>query len=123
MPFLRLLRPHHWIKNFFVFIPIFFAKEIFVWEKLESSLLAFAVFCLLASAVYVINDIVDREQDALHPKKKNRPIASGKVKVPAAIVLAILLLLVAALVIWKFIPIVVYAAAIYLGMNLAYSFA
>jgi decaprenyl-phosphate phosphoribosyltransferase len=123
MPFLRLLRPHHWIKNFFVFIPIFFAKEIFIWEKLESTFLAFVVFCLLASSVYVINDIVDREQDALHPKKKTRPIASGQVKVPAAIVLAFVLIIGAAVFIWQLIPAVIYAAVIYLGMNLAYSFA
>ena len=123
MPFLRLLRPHHWIKNFFVFIPIFFAKEIFSWDKLESTFLAFVVFCLLASSVYVINDIVDREQDALHPKKKTRPIASGQVKVPAAIVLAFVLIIGAAVFIWQLIPAVIYAAVIYLGMNLAYSFA
>ena len=122
LSYLKLLRPHHWIKNFFIFVPIFFAKEIFVWEKLENTLLAFVVFCLAASAVYVVNDIVDRDQDAKHPVKKKRPIASGKVSIGTAILMVISLLIMAAIIVWQWIPAISYVVLIYLGLNLVYSF-
>jgi hypothetical protein len=88
MPLLRLLRPHQWLKNGFVFVGLLFGHA---WNdpvKLGQALAAFAAFCLLASAVYVMNDLIDREQDRLHPKKKSRPLAAGTVAVGAAKALA-----------------------------------
>ncbi|WIM05436.1 MAG: decaprenyl-phosphate phosphoribosyltransferase [Candidatus Nitricoxidivorans perseverans] len=86
-PLIRLLRPHQWVKNGFVFVGLLFGHA---WDDARMPLLAaiaFAAFCLLSSAVYVMNDIVDREQDRLHPEKKLRPLASGAVGIEAAIAL------------------------------------
>jgi len=91
MPFLRLARPGHWIKNSFVFLPVIFAvkmSEPSAW--LHASIAAFA-FCLISSSIYIINDIQDRSKDRLHPEKKNRPLASGAVSVGPAAVVAIIL--------------------------------
>lgn len=86
-PLVRLLRPHQWIKNGFVFVGLLFGHAWSDSHRLSLALLAFAAFCLASSAVYVLNDIVDREQDRRHPKKKDRPLASGAVSVQAALVL------------------------------------
>jgi len=86
-PLLKLLRPHQWIKNGFVFLGLLFAHA---WNdpvKVKLALGAFAAFCLVSSAVYVFNDLIDREQDRLHPRKARRPLASGSVGVPAALAL------------------------------------
>jgi 4-hydroxybenzoate polyprenyltransferase len=78
---IKLIRVKQWIKNFFVFGPIIFSRHLFDLYYLRSAFIAFLAFCLISSAVYVINDIVDRKTDSLHPEKKNRPIASGKISV------------------------------------------
>lgn len=86
MPALQAMRPHQWVKNLLVLAPLAFtAKGL----KLDPSawtaaLLAFAVFCLAASSIYLLNDLVDRREDALHPTKRLRPIASGRLGVGAA---------------------------------------
>ncbi|MEE2787664.1 MAG: decaprenyl-phosphate phosphoribosyltransferase [Myxococcota bacterium] len=79
MNHLRALRPHQWVKNAFVFAPLVFSRNLTNPDTVLSSLLAFAAFCLSASAIYLINDIADYERDRVHPKKKNRPIASGAI--------------------------------------------
>jgi 4-hydroxybenzoate polyprenyltransferase len=84
-----LLRPSHWIKNAFVLTGVFFAGG-FVPETLRNALLAFAAFCLASSAVYALNDILDRAADRRHPRKKSRPVASGLVSVPLAAALCAL---------------------------------
>ncbi len=91
---LKTMRPHQWVKNVFVLAPIVFAREIRDVTLLTRALGAFFVFCLLAGAVYTINDLADREADALHPVKRFRPIARGQVPVTWAKVLWVLLLLV-----------------------------
>ena len=88
MPYLRLLRPTQWIKNFFVFAGLVFSGQLLQLASLYTTLLAFACMCLVSSAVYVINDLHDREEDKLHPRKCNRPIAAGLVSVPAAVAMA-----------------------------------
>jgi 4-hydroxybenzoate polyprenyltransferase len=80
----KSLRPHQWVKNLFVLAPVVFAKDIFKEELLVRAFGGFGVFCLLASAVYTINDLVDVESDRAHPIKRFRPIASGRVPLPAA---------------------------------------
>lgn len=90
---LRTVRPHQWVKNVFVVAPVVFAKEIFDPLLLARSASAFAIFCLLAGAVYTINDLADVVADRQHPIKRFRPIASGQVPVGAARLLAILLVL------------------------------
>ena len=89
--YIKLMRPKHYIKNFLIFFPLVFSGNFFQKELLVSCIMCFFAFCLSASIVYIINDIKDKEKDKLHEKKKNRPIASGKVSVKNAIVLAILL--------------------------------
>jgi 4-hydroxybenzoate polyprenyltransferase len=88
IPLLRLLRPHQWLKNGFVFVGLLFGHAWHSPDKVSQALLAFAAFCLLASGVYVLNDLVDRERDRQHPKKRLRPLASGTVTVPVALVTA-----------------------------------
>ncbi len=82
---LRLLRPHQWLKNGFVFVGVLFGHAWSDTASVTHVLLAFAAFCLLASAVYVMNDLIDREQDRRHPTKRHRPLASGALGVPAAL--------------------------------------
>ncbi len=84
---IRLMRPHQWLKNGFVFVGLLFGHAWNDPDKLLAALLVFVAFCLLSSAVYVFNDYVDREQDRRHPEKKHRPLASGAVSVPAALAL------------------------------------
>lgn len=92
-PLIRLMRPHQWVKNGFVFIGLLFGHAWNDPHQVAQSLSAFFAFCLLSSAVYVLNDWVDREQDRRHPDKRHRPLASGAVGVPAALGLALLCLL------------------------------
>src|SRR5690242_11575855 len=87
-PLLRLLRPHQWLKNGFVFVGLLFGHAWNDADKLTAALIAFAAFCLLASGVYVLNDLADRERDRQHPKKRLRPLAAGTVTVPAALAAA-----------------------------------
>jgi 4-hydroxybenzoate polyprenyltransferase len=84
---LRALRPHQWTKNLFVFAPVLFEHS-FQQGRLLRVAATFAIFCLLASAVYLLNDVHDREADRLHPKKRLRPVASGELSPAVALVLA-----------------------------------
>lgn len=90
-----LMRPKHWVKNLFIFLPAFFAgllELIFFDYKL---ILAFISFCLAASTIYIFNDIMDVDKDQQHPKKKYRPIAANKVSVLEGYILMVVLLLIA----------------------------
>jgi len=91
-PYLRVLRPHQWLKNMLVFLPLLAAHQ-FDMVTLGQSLLAFVAFCLIASSVYVLNDLLDLAADRAHPRKRNRPFASGAVPLSHGTVLAPLLLL------------------------------
>ena len=84
----KLMRPKHYIKNFLILVSITFDRNLFNPAVLGQVMLGFAAFCLLTSAVYVVNDIRDVESDRQHEVKRNRPIASGAVPIPAAWVLA-----------------------------------
>ncbi len=88
---LRLMRPHQWLKNIFVFIGLLFGHAWHDAETVQQVILAFTAFCLVSSAVYTANDIVDRAQDRLHPKKNQRPLAAGTIPVSLAAVFAVLL--------------------------------
>ncbi len=84
----KLMRPKHYIKNFLILVSITFDRNLFNPAVLGQVMLGFAAFCLLTSAVYVVNDIRDVESDRQHEVKRNRPIASGAVPIPAAWALA-----------------------------------
>ncbi|MBU6337895.1 MAG: UbiA prenyltransferase family protein [Acidobacteria bacterium] len=92
----RLLRVPEWTKNLFVLAPLFFSDSFTELSQVGRAAAAFGVFCLVASFVYVVNDWFDREEDARHPTKRDRPIASGRVDGRQAAVVGILLLLGAA---------------------------
>ncbi len=87
---IRLLRPVHWIKNAFVFAALIFSRRLAgpIAESLPAAGLAvgaFVCFCLASSAVYVLNDILDRRTDSVHPERRDRPIAAGRMTVAAAL--------------------------------------
>jgi 4-hydroxybenzoate polyprenyltransferase len=88
---LKTMRPRQWTKNVFVFAALVFDGKLFHLNDFLRTLAAFALFCLISSAVYIINDLFDVDFDRLHPLKKNRPIASGRLPVPAAIAAAAIL--------------------------------
>ena len=121
-PLLRLLRPHQWVKNGFVFLGLLFGHA---WNdpvKLGQALAAFAAFCLLASAVYVMNDLIDREQDRLHPKKKLRPLVTGAVSVGAAGALAAACLVAGGVIAWFWAGSAPWVFVAYVVLNVGYSF-
>lgn len=90
---LREARPRQWIKNFAVYTAIIFSTDLFNKEKLLTVTYAFIVFCALSSVTYYINDIFDRERDKKHPKKRRRPIASGKLNWKLAVIIAVFFLI------------------------------
>ncbi|MDZ7314875.1 MAG: UbiA family prenyltransferase, partial [candidate division KSB1 bacterium] len=87
------MRPRQWSKNILLFAGLLFARDIFTYKTFRS-LSAFAIFCLISSAVYLINDVLDRHQDALHPSKRMRPIASGRLSPNIALFSAFFFMLV-----------------------------
>ena len=124
-PFVEALRPHQWVKNLLVLFPLFFTNLVFELDGWIAALKAFGSFCFAASSIYLLNDILDRHEDALHPKKKSRPIASGRLSVGAAWVVLAGTLAASAGLGWL-VPathrsFLLWPAA-YLGLNVAYSF-
>lgn len=132
---LKTIRPHQWVKNLFVLAPMFFNKDLIVngtgpcagdpalnLRVSGRALMATLVFCLLAGAVYALNDIVDVEADRVHPVKRNRPIASGAVPVGLAKAMAAMLVGISLgagyLLDWRFAGV----ALLYFVENVAYSF-
>ncbi len=84
----RALRPHHWVKNLLVFVPLVMAHEFRDWSRVTQAILAFASFSFCASALYVVNDLLDLEADRVHPTKRFRPFASGKIPLWAGFLIA-----------------------------------
>ncbi|HXS35430.1 MAG TPA: UbiA prenyltransferase family protein [Flavipsychrobacter sp.] len=119
--YITLMRPHHWIKNIFLFLPLFFAGKVFDFDKLISAVGGFVAFGFIASSVYILNDYMDIEADKKHPVKCARPLASGVVSKPAAMILFTCCLLlgtsISLLISLKFL----FIMSIYFLMNLAYS--
>jgi decaprenyl-phosphate phosphoribosyltransferase len=83
-PFIKAIRPTQWVKNLFVGAPLLFAQKLNDPNAVFRGGVAFFAFCFVASGVYLLNDLSDRERDQQHPTKKNRPIASGALSVRAA---------------------------------------
>jgi len=90
-PLLISLRPEQWTKNVIVFAGVIFGQRLLVVEDLARAIGAFVVFCALSSAMYLLNDLVDREEDRQHPIKARRPIAAGRLAAPMAATMAVLL--------------------------------
>jgi 4-hydroxybenzoate polyprenyltransferase len=89
---LRTFRPRQWIKNGFVFMALLFDGKLFVWPLLFRTTVAFVLFCMISSTVYIVNDLADLEKDKLHPKKRRRALPSGQLKPWFAILAAIVIL-------------------------------
>lgn len=118
---IKTARIYHWIKNLIVFAALIFAQKYSDPESIVLAIQAFFTFCLGASAVYFINDITDRKQDSLHPKKKNRPIASGRLSVSIAVVVATVLILISLFLSWRLGPAFLIVYISYIVLNFAYN--
>ncbi len=116
----KLMRPHQWLKNAFVFAGLVFSQSWRDGPVTQRVLLAFAAFCCLSSMVYIVNDWHDRAGDALHPTKRNRPLASGVVTVSAALTLAAILLAAGVALAWGN-RVLLVLLGVYVVLNLAYS--
>lgn len=118
---LKTMRPRQWTKNGFVFFALIFDKQLFRLEAFLNTLGGFVLFCLVSSVVYIINDIADIEADRQHPKKKLRPLPSGKLSVKAAWIGAALIVLVCLPLAYLLSPGFAVVLVAYLLINLAYS--
>lgn len=117
-----LLRLEHWVKNLFLFIPPFFAARLHEPVVLVRVVLAFLAFSLVASGVYILNDLVDAPKDRLHPDKKKRPIASGAVSTRQAIAVLVLVLAAGTLLAAWLGTDLLLLCLLYFAINLWYSF-
>lgn len=118
---LQLIRPHQWVKNGLVFAPLFFGGELFAEHRLLTGAWTFLIFCLAASGLYSLNDVLDRNIDKQHPTKQTRPVASGAVSSRvAAAVGGTLLVLSLALAYW-YIPQALTMVILYLSLGFLYS--
>jgi 4-hydroxybenzoate polyprenyltransferase len=118
---IRLMRPYQWVKNGFVFVGLVFGHGWTDAALVADAAVLFAAFCLVSSAVYVVNDFADRDADRLHPEKRTRPLARGDVAaVPALVFAAALGIAGLALAAWVSLYAVLIAAA-YVALNMAYS--
>jgi len=88
---IRLLRPHHYTKNLFVFLPLFFGGQFHNPALLLKAAGAFLAFCLVSGSVYIFNDVMDRKEDRLHPENRKRPVAAGEIGILQASLLDLLL--------------------------------
>ncbi|MFV0181077.1 UbiA prenyltransferase family protein [Empedobacter falsenii] len=121
--YLKLMRVNQWVKNLFVFLPLFFSGNLFNIDLLIESFYGFLIFSFVASSIYIINDYVDIEKDKKHPEKKNRPLASGKISKQNAFILFLVLLVLTCFLLWTFGTLqVAILVGIYFLMNIAYSF-
>ena len=119
-----LMRPKHYLKNVLIFVPLVFSGLLLTPDSLIKTIIGFIDFSIVASTIYIINDLKDIEKDKRHPKKKNRPLASGKISINEALcqILIMLIVLILSLLIF---PISIISMALLLGyflLNIGYSF-
>lgn len=124
MNYIKMMRPKHYIKNLLIFLPLLFSGQVFNMEKLLTAILGFVCFSFIASTIYIINDIRDKNKDAKHHKKSKRPIASGKISVKNAIITSIILVIISVIIsiIGKFSYISISLLILYFVLNICYSF-
>lgn len=120
--YLYLMRPKHWIKNLFLFIPVFFAGEIFEIDRILSVLSGFAAFSLVASSIYIINDIRDLEADRIHPEKCKRPLPAGQVSLIGSKILFYGCLIIGFALSYFMGMKFLFVAGLYFLLNMGYSF-
>lgn len=119
---IKLMRPQQYIKNLFIFLPLFFALKITDISLLLNDIIAFIAFSVTASAIYILNDYHDIEEDQQHPRKKYRPLASGEISKPKAVrimgMLAVIGFGLMVMISWQAVGIL----TVYVLLNIAYSF-
>jgi 4-hydroxybenzoate polyprenyltransferase len=120
--YLNLVRVPQWVKNFFVFVPLLFSQHLFDKNYFFTTLLAFVVFCLSSSLIYLINDIIDIEADKAHPIKKDRPLPSGAISSQSALVVAIFLVAAIVILLPQFNQEFHYFVIAFVLLNILYSF-
>jgi 4-hydroxybenzoate polyprenyltransferase len=120
-PLIRALRPVQWPKNLLVYAALLFSINVFDLAKFGRATAAFVIFCAASSAIYLINDLRDREQDAHHPLKRLRPIASGQLAPSTAMLAAVVLALGALIGAWLVDPELALVVVGYLVLMIAYS--
>lgn len=119
--YLALLRVHQWVKNVFVLAPLFFTPDALSVAMALHVLLGAACFCAVSSAVYIVNDFLDREADRRHPRKRHRPLAAGTITTVEAVGAFLALVLVGFGGAWMLAPSFAALLAAYLALNIAYS--
>ncbi len=119
---IRTMRPKQWTKSGFIFVPLIFDRQLFLWEPFLRTFAGFWLLSLTASAVYIINDLVDIERDRAHPRKRNRPLPSGQLPVPVAVSAAAILPIVSLGLSWLLSPSLTLVLATYLALHILYSF-
>lgn len=122
LSFIKEMRPKQYTKNIFVFVAPLFAGKLLQFDIASQAILAFIAFSCTASVVYIINDIVDRDKDRQHPTKCHRPIASGALSIPSALLGSLILLCIAGYISYQLNTKLGGILIGYLIMNLAYSF-
>jgi len=118
---IQQMRVRQWVKNLVLFAGVIFAHQFTDLHEVERSALGFVCFCLLSSAVYILNDLVDLEMDRVHPKKRNRPLASGRISRSAASILMVVLCLASAAVAFLLGMRFAQVAGAYLLLNILYT--
>jgi len=118
---IKSMRPRQWPKNVFVFVPLFFDRKLTDPESLLRTLGAFVFFCLMSSAVYMMNDLVDMEKDRQHPTKKYRPLPAGELIPTVAVIAAVVFALVSLVGGYLLSPILALILLIYLALQIAYT--
>ena len=118
---IKTMRPHQWIKNVLIYVPLVFDRKLTDVPSLIWTTSGFIIFCLVASVVYIVNDIADLEADRNHPEKKKRPLASGKLPVSVAVITAILILSITFPLAYWLSPAFALVIFCYFGLNLLYS--
>ena len=118
---IKTMRPKQWAKNVFIFSALVFDRKLLVTDDFLRTLAGAALFSLIASAVYIFNDIADRESDLQHPTKKTRPIASGELSIGAAWTAGIILLVLSLPLAYLLSPWFLAICVIYFALNLSYS--
>lgn len=121
MALVQLLRPLHWVKNLFLFIPFFLAGQLFHADKYPALALGFIALCLVSSSIYILNDYKDKEADRLHPKKRKRPLAAGTVSSNQALLLFGICLAAGLFIAWRLDITFFLLVLVYFAMNVAYS--
>ncbi|PPR65452.1 MAG: Decaprenyl-phosphate phosphoribosyltransferase [Alphaproteobacteria bacterium MarineAlpha3_Bin7] len=117
----KLIRPIQWVKNLFLGAPIFFTPSAMSIENIVNVIIGFFCFSLLASSIYVFNDVLDKDSDVFHPIKKSRPIANGEISKEFAIALAIVLFATSIFISYKISISFFYWSVLYGTMMLFYS--